>query len=55
MTGMRSRLEAVIDWSWDRFTKTGGPQVLDRGEFAEIDWEDDPVVTSSESAPTSSA
>jgi len=55
MTGMRSKLEAVIDWSWDRFTKTGGPQVLDRGEFAEIDWEDDPVVTSSESAPTSSA
>jgi NADH dehydrogenase len=44
MTGTRAKIEAVLDWGWDRFTKTGGPHVLDRGEAAEIDWDDDPVV-----------
>jgi len=47
MTGTRDKIEAIIDWSWDRFTKTGGPHVLDRGDAAEIDWEDDPAVTAS--------
>ena len=42
--------EAIIDWSWDRFSKTGGPHVLDRGAAAEIDWDDDPAVTSSGAA-----
>jgi len=46
MTGTRDKIEAIIDWGWDRFTKTGGPHVLDRGEAAEIDWEDDEVVAS---------
>jgi NADH dehydrogenase len=41
MTGTRDKIEAIIDWGWDRFTKTGGPHVLDRGEAAEIDWDDD--------------
>ena len=45
MTGTRDKIEAVIDWSWDRFSKTGGPHVLDRGDAAEIDWEDDEVVS----------
>ena len=43
MTGTRDKIEAIIDWGWDRFSKTGGPHVLDRGEAAEIDWDDDPV------------
>jgi hypothetical protein len=30
-------------WAWDGFSKTGGPHVLDRGDAAQIDWEDDPV------------
>ena len=34
MTGTRAKIEAVIDWSWDRFSKTGGPHVLDRGDAA---------------------
>jgi NADH dehydrogenase len=51
MTGTRSKIEAVIDWSWDRFSKTGGPHVLDRGDAAEIDWEDDPVVAASAGTP----
>jgi NADH dehydrogenase len=48
MTGTRDKIEAIIDWGWDRFTKTGGPHVLDRGEAADIDWEDDPAVVPSE-------
>ena len=47
MTGARDKIDAIVDWSWDRFSKTGGPHVLDRGEAAEIDWEDDPTVMSS--------
>jgi NADH:quinone reductase (non-electrogenic) len=45
MTGTRDKIEAVIDWGWDRFSKTGGPHVLDRGDAAQIDWEDDEVVS----------
>ncbi len=47
MTGTRDKVEAIIDWSWDRFSKTGGPHVLDRGDAAEINWDDDPTVTAS--------
>jgi NADH:ubiquinone reductase (H+-translocating) len=50
MTGTRDKIEAIIDWSWDRFSKTGGPHVLDRGDAADIDWEDDPAVTLSAAA-----
>ncbi|MBV9805928.1 MAG: NAD(P)/FAD-dependent oxidoreductase [Solirubrobacterales bacterium] len=45
MTGTRDKVEAIIDWGWDRFTKTGGPHVLDRGDVAEINWEDDPAIS----------
>ncbi len=54
MTGTRDKIEAIIDWGWDRFSKTGGPHVLDRGEAAEIDWEDDPAVMPTAPTPTSS-
>jgi len=47
MTGTRDKIEAIIDWGWDRFTKTGGPHVLDRGDAAQIDWEDDPAAVAS--------
>ena len=47
MTGARAKIEAMLDWAWDRFSKTGGPHVLDRGEAAKIDWEDDPAVPAS--------
>ena len=52
MTGTRAKIEAIIDWGWDRFSKTGGPHVLDRGEAAEIDWDDDDAAITS-SAPGS--
>ena len=42
MTGTRAKIEAFVDWAWDGFTKTGGPHVLDRGDAAEINWDDDP-------------
>jgi NADH:ubiquinone reductase (H+-translocating) len=44
MTGTRAKIEAFVDWAWDGFTKTGGPHVLDRGDAAEINWDDDPAV-----------
>ncbi len=52
MTGTRDKIEAIIDWGWDRFSKTGGPHVLDRGDAAEIDWEDDPGAASSATTAT---
>ncbi len=44
MTGTRSKIDAVVDWAWDGFTKTGGPHVLDRGDAADINWDDDDQV-----------
>jgi NADH dehydrogenase len=55
MTGTRDKVEAIIDWGWDRFSKTGGPHVLDRGEAAEIDWDDDAVAAQAASDPSSIA
>ena len=55
MTGTRAKLEAVIDWGWDRFSSTGGPHVLDRGDAAQIDWDDDPAVPAATGGQTSTA
>ena len=44
MTGTKAKIEAFVDWAWDGFSKTGGPHVLDRGEAAQIDWDDDDAV-----------
>lgn len=41
MSGVRQRVDAFITWGWDYFTKTRGPQVLDRSDAARIDWGDD--------------
>ena len=43
MTGVRNRIDAFLDWGWDSFSSTRGPQVLDRSDAARIDWEDDRV------------
>jgi NADH:ubiquinone reductase (H+-translocating) len=49
MTGVRNRIDAFVNWGWDYFSKTRGPQVLDRSEAARIDWGEDaapePVTT----------
>jgi NADH dehydrogenase len=41
MTGVRNRVDAFITWGSDYFTSNRGPQVLDRADAAQIDWEDD--------------
>jgi hypothetical protein len=50
-----SRVEAFIDWGWDYFSTTRGPQVLDqRSSAAHIDWDetdDDAEVRASLAAP----
>ena len=55
MTGTRDKIEAIIDWGWDRFTKAGGPHVLDRGDEMAIDWDDDPAVNGPTGAPASAS
>jgi NADH dehydrogenase len=54
MSGVRNRVEAFIDWGWDYFSKTRGPQVLDqRSSAAHIDWyePDDAEVAASLAIP----
>jgi NADH dehydrogenase len=41
MTGVRTRVDAFIEWGWDYFTKSRGPQVLDRSNSTRIDWGDE--------------
>ena len=41
MTGIRTRIEAFIDWTWTYFSRSRGPQVLDRSDAARIDWQED--------------
>jgi len=41
MTGVRNRLETLLDWGFDYFSRSRGPQILDRAEAAAIDWSDD--------------
>jgi hypothetical protein len=41
MTGVRTRVEALLDWGWANLSRTRGPQVLDRADAADIDWSDD--------------
>jgi NADH dehydrogenase len=54
MSGVRNRIEAFIDWGWDYFSTTRGPQLLDqRSNAAHIDWgePDDAEVTASLATP----
>jgi NADH dehydrogenase len=41
MSGIRTRVEALIDWTWTYFSRARGPQVLDRSDAARINWQDD--------------
>ena len=43
MSGVRNRVDAFIAWGWDSFSSGRGPQVLNRTEVAQIDWEEDVV------------
>jgi NADH dehydrogenase len=53
MSGVRNRIEAFIDWGWDYFSKTRGPQLLDqRSDAAHIDWDEPDDAEVSESLAT---
>ena len=41
MTGVRTRVDAFVDWGSDYFSAHRGPQVLDRSDAARIDWTED--------------
>jgi NADH dehydrogenase len=41
MIGVRSRIDAFVEWASDYFSSNRGPQVLDRSDAARIDWSDD--------------
>jgi NADH:ubiquinone reductase (H+-translocating) len=41
MSGVRNRVDAFITWGSDYFTSHRGPQILDRADAAQIDWDDD--------------
>ncbi|HEY2320737.1 MAG TPA: hypothetical protein VGH67_20690, partial [Solirubrobacteraceae bacterium] len=51
MTGTKAKIETFVDWAWDGFSKTGGPHVLDRGDAAEINWDDDAAVAAPAAGP----
>jgi NADH dehydrogenase len=52
MTGTKAKIHAFVDWAWNGFSKTGGPHVLDRGDAAAIDWDDDPAAMAPTGTPT---
>jgi NADH dehydrogenase len=41
MTGVRTRIDAFVEWGSDYFSSHRGPQVLDRSDAARIDWTED--------------
>jgi NADH dehydrogenase len=41
MSGGQNRVESFVRWAGDYFGKTRGPQILDRGDQARIDWGED--------------
>jgi NADH dehydrogenase len=52
ISGVRSRVEAFIDWGWNYFSRTRPIQVLDRPDEMRIDWQDDSGAGSAAAAPT---
>lgn len=51
MSGIRSRIEAFIDWAWSYFGRPLPVQVLDRSDERHIDWGDDKESGSSRVSP----
>jgi NADH:ubiquinone reductase (H+-translocating) len=50
LSGVRTKVEAFLTWGWDFFTKTRGPQLLDRSDVQRINWEDDEAPTPSKAS-----
>lgn len=55
MTGVRNRVDAFVDWGWDYFSRSRGPQVLDRSDAARIDWGPDAAADDETQAPAAAA
>jgi NADH dehydrogenase len=51
MSGVRERIEAFIDWSWNYFGKCRPIQVLDRSNASRIDWHEGTEGESSSDSP----
>jgi NADH:ubiquinone reductase (H+-translocating) len=47
MSGVRNRVDAFISGGWDSFSSARGPQVLNRPDAAQIDWDEDVVPAAS--------
>ena len=53
LTGARNRVETFLEWAFDYFSRSRGPQILDRRTVATIDWSDDTAqATETTPAPT---
>jgi NADH:ubiquinone reductase (H+-translocating) len=48
LTGVRTRMDAFMEWSWDYFAPTHEWEALDRSETSRIDWGDGPGGESNE-------
>jgi NADH dehydrogenase len=55
MTGVRNRIDAFVNWGWDYFGHSRGPQLLDRSDECRIDWGDEGVSEPLRSAGASEA
>jgi NADH dehydrogenase len=44
MSGTRNKVDAFVNWGWDYFSQTRGPQLVDQSsEACRIDWDEDEV------------
>jgi NADH:ubiquinone reductase (H+-translocating) len=55
LTGARNRSQTFVDWGFDYFTRSRGPQILDRSAVTPIDWSDTAPPPTAAAAPAASA
>jgi NADH:ubiquinone reductase (H+-translocating) len=51
MSGVRTRIEAFVDWTWNWFSGYRGPQTFYRSDVARINWSEDATPQAIPSAP----
>ena len=51
LTGARNRVETFLEWGFDYFSRSRGPQILDRRTVAAIDWSDDTAQATEATTP----
>jgi NADH:quinone reductase (non-electrogenic) len=57
LTGARNRSQTFVDWGFDYFSRSRGPQILDRSAVVPIDWSDTapPAADPSDAEPAGAA